>query len=56
MGKKIGILNPHRKHPSRVLLTEADFFKTIRVGVLQKSQFPAELVDSQGVFRKPSTW
>lgn len=55
LGKTIGILNP-QKHPSRVLIANADFIKNIRKGVLSRSLFPTTLTDSHGSFRKPSTW
>ncbi len=55
-GKKIGILNPHRHHPSRALLPHVDFVKTIRKGVLAASQFPPTLRDNLGEFHKPPTW
>ena len=55
LGKKIGILNP-QKHPSKVLIANADFVKNIRRGVLSKSLFPTTLTDSQGTFTKPALW
>lgn len=55
LGKKIGILNP-QKHPSKVLIANADFVKNIRKGVLSKSLFPGKLTDSYGSFRKPASW
>ncbi len=55
LGKKIGILNP-QKHPSKVLIANADFVKNIRKGVLSKSLFPRKLTDSYGSFRKPASW
>lgn len=55
LGKKIGILNP-QKHPSKVLIANADFVKNIRRGVLSKSLFPTILTDSQGTFTKPAIW
>jgi len=55
LGKKIGILNP-QKHPSKVLIANADFVKNIRKGVLSKSLFPTSLFDSQGMLSKPATW
>lgn len=55
LGKRIGLLNP-QKHPSKVLIANADFVKNIRKGVLSKSLFPATLTDSQGVFTKPAAW
>lgn len=55
LGKPVGILNP-QKHPSWVLKQEARFFKNIRHSALVKCQFPDELRDGGGAFRKPGTW
>jgi uncharacterized LabA/DUF88 family protein len=55
LGKKVGILNPHR-HPSIDLRRFADFFKKIRPGTLAKCQFPSLLSDEHGSFSKPATW
>ena len=52
LGKKVGILNPH-KRPSRALLPHIDFIKQIRVGALQASPFPATMSDQHGTFTKP---
>ncbi|RMF02464.1 MAG: NYN domain-containing protein [Chloroflexi bacterium] len=51
----VGILNPQRR-PSWVLKQHASFIKKIRPGVLRASQFPAQLRDATGHFRKPATW
>jgi uncharacterized LabA/DUF88 family protein len=53
--KTVGILNP-QKHPSFVLTRAASFFKQIRPAALKASQFPDELRDGVGTFRKPPTW
>jgi uncharacterized LabA/DUF88 family protein len=53
---EVGILNPHNQTPSRVLLQHAAFVKQIRAGALRASQFPDELTDDKGPFRKPRTW
>jgi uncharacterized LabA/DUF88 family protein len=55
LGKKVGILNPHKK-PSRALLPHIDFIKQIRPGVLRASQFPATMRDQHGTFIKPPGW
>jgi uncharacterized LabA/DUF88 family protein len=55
LGKKVGILNP-QKRPSRDLHANVDFFKQIRQGVLAASQFPTNLTDASGTFRKPTSW
>ena len=52
---QVGLLNP-QKHPSRVLLPHVDFVKQIRKGVLKSSQFPLEMQDQKGTFRKPQGW
>ncbi|MCH7543352.1 MAG: NYN domain-containing protein [Proteobacteria bacterium] len=54
--KKVGILNPRPKTPSRALQAKVDFFKPIRFGAVQASQFPDELEDAKGTFRKPREW
>jgi uncharacterized LabA/DUF88 family protein len=53
--KGVGIINPH-KHPSRTLLEQTTFFKSIRTNALAKSQFPSRLVDEHGEFSKPESW
>ena len=55
LGKKVGLLNPHR-NPSRALLPHIDFIKAIRAGVLGASQFPPTLTDAHGTFTKPASW
>jgi len=55
LGKKVGLLNPH-KHPSLVLVSNADFVRTIRRSVLAASQFPPSLTDANGTFHKPPVW
>jgi uncharacterized LabA/DUF88 family protein len=52
----VGIINPGHKHPSAELRRYATFFKEIRRGALQASQFPEWLTDSVGRFHKPSAW
>jgi len=53
--KTVGILNPQR-HPAFVLAESASFFKQIRPAALKTSQFPDELQDAVGLFRKPAAW
>jgi hypothetical protein len=55
LGQRVGMINPH-KHPSRVLLHEADFMKQVRSGPLGASQFPNNLTDVYGKFYKPTGW
>jgi len=51
----VGVVNP-RGHPSRELLAVSTFFKRIRPGLLQASQFPETLQDEQGTISKPAAW
>jgi uncharacterized LabA/DUF88 family protein len=53
---EVGILNPHRHTPSRVLTHYASFIKQIREGALRASQFQESMTDSKGKFRKPRAW
>lgn len=54
-GKPVGLLNP-QKNPSVALLPHVMFVKNIRKHVLENSQFPSVLTDSNGKFSKPDTW
>lgn len=54
-GKTVGVLNPHR-HDCRTLHAAATFYKHIRPAALAASQFPDELADAHGTFRKPAEW
>jgi uncharacterized LabA/DUF88 family protein len=70
--KKVGILNPQINRPeyrnkqgnidySRVkfsyeLRRYANFYKAITEEALRLSQFPDEMSDASGTFRKPATW
>jgi len=38
--KKIGLVIPGKRHPSRELLQYATFYKQVRVGLLAASQLP----------------
>ena len=57
-GKSVGMINPHpRKSLSRELTRATAFqVKSINRSVLAASQFPDELTDAQGTFRRPSRW
>ena len=50
-----GILNPYPS-PTSKLRQSVAFYKQIRTGALQASQFPVTLHDSRGTIRKPATW
>ncbi len=70
--KKVGILNPQINKPQykdeqgnidyrrirtvRPLRDYANFCKPITIEALAASQFPDELTDEKGTFRKPSSW
>jgi len=55
LGLKVGIANSKRR-PAVELRRQASFVKRIRPGLLGASQFPREMTDQHGKFRKPSTW
>jgi uncharacterized LabA/DUF88 family protein len=55
LGLPVGVLNPH-PHPSRELLGEADYFKSIQPRALKKSLFPDLLYDTVGEIHKPAGW
>jgi hypothetical protein len=54
-GLTVGILSPHRS-PSRTLQNVASFYRPIRAGAIQRSQFPQTLRDSRGIVVKPERW
>lgn len=57
--KPVGVLNPRRNRSyalSPPKLPRGSFYKPIREGVLRVSQFPDELMDQRGKFRKPASW
>lgn len=53
--KTVGVLNP-QKQDCKTLRAAASFYAHIRAGVLAASQFPDELTDSAGTFRRPKEW
>jgi hypothetical protein len=57
LGLPVGILNPHREHPSVELGRAALFRKPIREGVLQAAQLPNPVIDAAGrQIHKPASW
>lgn len=59
LGKPVGVLNPRRNRSyalSPPRLPRGSFYKPIREGVLRASQFPDEITDRRGTFRKPGGW
>ena len=56
LNKNIGVISPYKK-PARALQNKATFYKKIRSGVLQATQFPATITLKDGkVIHKPSSW
>lgn len=59
LGLLVGLISPttnNGRHPSRQLTQHASFIKSVRKSALVNSQFPTELQDSNGNFRKPLSW
>lgn len=59
LGSPVGVLNPHPRRSwalSPRWLPPGSFYKPIRSAVLAASQFPDELSDANGTFRKPARW
>jgi hypothetical protein len=55
LGLTVGIVNPH-PHKKRSFDLQGDFFKQLRAGPVAGAQFPDELTDRIGAFRRPSAW
>ncbi len=54
--KSIGVISPY-KRPAKALQNKATFYKKIREGVLQASQFPPTITLTNGkIIHKPSIW
>jgi uncharacterized LabA/DUF88 family protein len=56
LNKPVGIINPHKQHPSPTLVQYASFVKQVRDGVLAASQLPDQLRDAKGPIHKPPGW
>jgi uncharacterized LabA/DUF88 family protein len=53
----VGIINPCGNKTSKKLAKYASFIKTLRTGVIKKTQFPDNLVDPSGkTITKPNGW
>lgn len=52
--KVIGLINPRPKKPARELMRYANFYKTIREGVLRDSQLPDSIAGT--TLTKPKVW
>ncbi len=55
LGMFVGIVNPHPAK-KRSFDLQGTFFKQLRSGPVASAQFPEELTDANGTFRKPATW
>ncbi|HVY78354.1 MAG TPA: NYN domain-containing protein [Solirubrobacterales bacterium] len=55
LGVRVGVLNPHPPE-RRSLDLRPTFFKQLRRGPIEASQFDAVLRDDRGEIRKPKTW
>ena len=57
MAMRIGIINPHRRLPTRSLNAHADFTKQVSVRALASSQFPDPVITvGHKPISKPTTW
>jgi hypothetical protein len=57
MGKRIGVINPHRRRPTRSLNAHSDFTKQVTVAALSSSQFPDPVVAvGHKPINKPAGW
>jgi len=52
--KKIGLITPGNRHPSKELMQYADFVKRVRKGILAASQLPDPIPGTK--IKKPSIW
>lgn len=56
LGRDVGVLNPH-KNTSHALQKAATFYRPLRAGVIAASQFPDDVVASDGrVLSRPFEW
>lgn len=59
LGKPVGILDGHEARNKSLAPDEmppGSFYKRIRKGPLAASQFPVEMTDQRGAFRRPTGW
>lgn len=57
LGMRVGVVNPHRRQPSRLLNAKADFTKQVSVTALAASQFPDPVIQvGHKPLFKPATW
>lgn len=55
VGKEVGIFNP-QENDSVQLKKFASFYRPLRQGPISGAQFPVEMSDQDGTFRKPEEW
>jgi hypothetical protein len=55
LGLTVGVINPHPP-VFRSLKLKGTFFKQLRSTAVRACQFPVQLTDGQGTFRKPAAW
>jgi uncharacterized LabA/DUF88 family protein len=55
LGISVGIVNPHPPK-KRSLDLQGTFFKQLRSGPLAGAQFPEQMQDANGTFRRPTAW
>lgn len=55
LGLQVALLNP-RRVTATDLLGIADIYRTVRLGPIKDSQFPAVLTDANGTITKPPEW
>lgn len=53
-GKRIGLVTPGTRHPSRQLMAHADFARHMRLNALRRSQLPDPIPGT--AIRKPPSW
>ncbi len=57
LGMRVGVVNPHRRQPSRSLNAKADFTKQVSVTPLAASQVPDPMIQvGHNPLFKPATW
>jgi hypothetical protein len=52
----VGVVNPRDQRPSLELRQVSTFYRNIRRGLLERSQFPDTLTDERGTITKPAVW
>lgn len=52
----VGVVNPRGQRPSWELREVSTFYKKVRRGLLERSQFPETLEDDRGTITRPAAW